>query len=383
MRVAFVIADLGMGGAEAQVCSLAAGLVRRGVKVQIIPMAPLIAEHPQLSSVLIPVRTLGMTQGRWTPGDFFRYLRTVREFRPDIIHAHMFHASLLARVGRLFTGGRVVCTVHGVLDGPSWIKEANIRTRIRERIYRLTDPLCDLTSQVSVAGAERYVAVGATPASKMQFVPNGVDCARFRPDPELRRWIRGELGLADMFTWIWIGRMQEQKDPWTLLEAFRIASASGRPCVLLVLGSGPLEKEVRARAATSEVAAKVRFLGERSDVPALLNGADGLVLSSIFEGLPMVLLEAAATGLPLVVTSPGAEAVVPEKSGWVVKTRDPQALAERMCSLMKLSPESRRAMGEAGRNYVQSRFSLDAVLDTWERVYSSLLEKSAHAETTG
>src|SRR5215831_1599569 len=76
MGVAFVIADLGMGGAEGQVCSLAAGLVRRGVEVQIIPMAPFIAEHPQLSSVLIPVRTLAMTQGRWTPGDFFRYLRT-------------------------------------------------------------------------------------------------------------------------------------------------------------------------------------------------------------------------------------------------------------------------------------------------------------------
>jgi glycosyltransferase involved in cell wall biosynthesis len=110
-------------------------------------------------------------------------------------------------------------------------------------------------------------------------------------------------------------------------------------------------------------------------VPALLNGADAYVLSSIREGFPMVLLEAAASGLPLVVTSTGAEAVVADRSGWVVGLRDPDALAERMCALMTLSPERRKAMGAEGRNFVSSRFALDAVLDTWERVYASLLEK--------
>ncbi len=374
MRVTFVITGLGMGGAEVQACSLAAGLLRRGASVQIVPMLSVIAEHPQLADGSIAVSSLGMTRGRWKPSHLVRYIKTVRAYRPDIVHSHMFHANLLARIGRPFIHAPLVCTEQNTFLIPELAKNnAAIRSRLRELAYRFTDPLCDLTTQVSAAGAERFVAIGATPASKMRFVPNAVDCERFRPDPALRRRIRDELGLGDVFTWIWIGRIQQQKDPWTMLQAFRVAAASATPCVLIVVGSGSLEQEMRQLATALGVASKVHFLGMRRDVPALLNGADGYVLSSRYEGFPMVLLEAAASGLPLVVTSAGAETVVPEKSGWVVEAGDPEALAERMCALMALPPDRRRAMGEEGRNFVSSRFSLEAVLDTWESVYASLM----------
>jgi glycosyltransferase involved in cell wall biosynthesis len=363
-----------MGGAEVQICMLAAGLLRRGASVQIVPMLSVIAEHPQLADGSIAVSTLGMTRGRWKPSHFVRYIKTVRAYRPDIVHSHMFHANLLARIGRPFIHTPLVCTAHNTFETPELAKNnAGIRSRLRELAYRFTDPLCDLTTQVSSAGAERFVAIGATPASKMRFVPNAVDCERYRPDPALRRRIRDQLGLGDVFTWIWVGRIQQQKDPWTMLQAFRVAAASATPCVLVVVGSGSLEQEMQQLATTLGIASKVHFLGMRRDVPALLNGADGYVLSSRYEGFPMVLLEAAASELPLVVTTAGAEAVVPEKSGWVVKAGDPDALAERMCALMALPPDRRRAMGEEGRNFVSSRFSLKAVLDTWESVYASLL----------
>jgi glycosyltransferase involved in cell wall biosynthesis len=361
-----------MGGAEVQVCTLAAGLVRRGATVQIISMMDAIANHPQLSTGSIPVRTLGMKRGHWKPGDLLHYIKLVRAYRPDIVHAQLFHATLLARLGRPFTSAPLVCTAQASIEGPERAKNAPIRTRLREVVYRLTDPLCNLTTQVSVEGAERYVAVGATPASKMLFVPNAIDSERFRPAPALRSQLRDELGLGEVFTWLWIARMEEQKDPWTLLEAFRLALHT-RPCVLVAVGVGRLDKEIRQRAAALGLTSKVHFLGLRSDIPALLNAADGFVLSSSYEGLPMVLLEAACTGLPLVVTSAGAEAVAADKSGWVVKTRDPQALAERMCALMDLPVEKRRAMGEAGRDFVTAKYGLDSVLDTWEGIYTSLL----------
>jgi glycosyltransferase involved in cell wall biosynthesis len=316
-----------------------------------------------------------MTRGRWKSSDLVHYTQIVRAYRPDIVHSQMFHANLLARFGRPFIRIPLVCTAQNIIEGPEHAKTAPLRTRLRELAYRLSDPLCDLTTQVSAAGARRYVAIGATPASKMQFVPNAIDCERFRPDPELRRRIREELGLADAFTWIWIGRMEQQKDPLTLLKAFQMATAAATSCVLVIAGSGSLEKEVREATETLGVASQVRFLGSRRDVPALLNGADGYVLSSRHEGLPMVLLEAAASGLPLVVTSAGAEAVIAERSGWVVPTRDPEALAERMRALMALSPERRKSMGEEGRSFVSSKFALEAVLDTWEGIYASILKK--------
>lgn len=364
-----------MGGAEVQLCMLAEGLRRRGAAVQIISMLSVIADHPQLAGGSIPVRTLGMNRGRWKPSHFVQYINAVREFRPDVIHAHMFHAILLARLGRPFTHGPLVCTAQNINERPEHDSAGSeVRGRLRELAYRFSDPLSELTTQVSTAGAERYVAIRAVPASKMKFVPNAVDVERFRPDPALRQRVRNELGLGEAFTWLSIGRLEPQKDPLTLLQAFRIA-ASASPCVLLVAGTGSLEKEVHDYASTLGIASKVKFLGLRRDVPALLNGADGYVLSSRYEGLALVLLEAAASGLPLVVTTAGAETVVPDKSGWVVEAGDPAALAERMCALMALPPNRRRAMGAEGRSFVSSRYSLEAVLDTWESVYASVLEK--------
>src|SRR5712692_8660423 len=110
MRISFVITGLGMGGAEVQLCMLAAGLMRRGAAVQIISMLSMIADHPELADGAIPVRTLGMSRGRWKPSHFVRYIQSVRAFRPDIIHAHMFHAIMLARLARPFTHGPIVCT---------------------------------------------------------------------------------------------------------------------------------------------------------------------------------------------------------------------------------------------------------------------------------
>src|SRR5258707_942607 len=141
MRIAFVITGLGMGGAEVQVCTLAAGFVRRGATVQIISMQSVIAEHPQLSAGSIDVRTLGMTRGRWKPSDLGHYVKIVRQYRPDIIHAQMFHANLMARLGRPFTRAPLVCTAQSINEGPEHVKNAPIRKRLREFVYRLTDPL--------------------------------------------------------------------------------------------------------------------------------------------------------------------------------------------------------------------------------------------------
>src|SRR6266851_416635 len=259
MRITFVITGLGMGGAEVQVCTLAAGLLRRGAALQIVAMLPDRAEHPQLSGGAITVDTLGMTRGRWQTSDLFRYAKTVRAFRPDIVHSHMVHANLLARLGRPLVRTPLVCTAQNIVEGPEHAKTAPLRTRLREIAYRLSDPLCELTTQVSAEGAKRYVAIGATPASKMRFVPNAVDCERFRPDPALRWRIRDELGLGDAFAWIWIGRIERQKDPWTMLQAFRVAAESVIPCVLVVVGSGSLEPEMRQLASTLGIDSKVRF----------------------------------------------------------------------------------------------------------------------------
>jgi glycosyltransferase involved in cell wall biosynthesis len=317
-----------------------------------------------------------MTRGRVRPNDLIRYVRAVREFKPDIVHAHMIHANLLARAGRLFVRVPLVCTAHNTTEKPdSSSGNGDRAVRLREFAYRISDPFCEMTTQVSSAGAERYVATKAVPRAKMRVVRNGVDLHRFQSDSSLRERTRADLGLGKTFTWIAVARLEQAKDPWTLLDAFQKIRCA-RDKVLLMVGSGTLESEIKSRIAQLGLTAQVRLLGSRTDVPALLNASDAYVLSSSWEGLPIALLEAAAVGLPLVVTAAGGapEVVVDGKSGWVVATHDSTALADRMSAVMELPVDAHTRMGKEGRNHVVSRFGLDAVLDEWQQIYRSLVD---------
>ena len=124
---------------------------------------------------------------------------------------------------------------------------------------------------------------------------------------------------------------------------------------------------------------RVRFLGFEPKVQRWMQAADGFVLSSRYEGLPMVLLEAGACGVPVVATDvPGTrEAIVNEETGWLAPAGDADALALAMAKLMRTPIEERRAMGERARRMVRERFSLETVLDRWEQLYAELLDRKS------
>jgi glycosyltransferase involved in cell wall biosynthesis len=250
---------------------------------------------------------------------------------------------------------------------------------LREILYRLTDPLCDLTTQVSRAGLERYVRVGAVPAHKIRLIPNGVDTVRFRPDREARGIMRDALGLQDSFVWLAVGRFERAKDYPNMLRAFAGVVARRPEARLLIAGQGTLQGEAEQLAAKLKIADRVHFLGVRKDIPALMNAADAYVMSSAWEGTPMVLLEAGATGLPIVATAVGGngEVIVDGQTGFLVPPGDSEALMQAMLRLMDLSPEERVRMGLAGRAHVEANYSLERVVDQWEKLYQELLQKAS------
>jgi glycosyltransferase involved in cell wall biosynthesis len=125
----------------------------------------------------------------------------------------------------------------------------------------------------------------------------------------------------------------------------------------------------------------VRFVGVRDDVPAFMSAADGYVMSSAWEGMPMVLLEGAAAGLPIVATRVGGnhEVVTEGESGLLVPPRDHEALAAAMLRLMALPEAQRREMGERGREHVRAHYGLSRVVDRWEDVYHEVLARKGLA----
>ena len=335
MRVILLSTNMARGGAETQVARLAIELRRRGWDVHVISLVQPTAFEEELADERVPLHAPGVAL---VPS-------LLRKLRPQIVHCHMFHANLLGRVARLaMPFPFVISTLHSMAE----TGRNSTDIRARDIAYHVTHRLADATVAVSRAVAERHARV--CPASLV--IPNGVDVERFRPDPLLRAQMRTELGLGDEFAWIAVGRLMWKKNYPAMLEAF---AQIGRG-ILLIAGSGPEEDRLRAMAGPN-----VRFLGARNGIPALLNAADGFVMTSVIEGLPVALLEAAATGLPCVSTPAGGVA----ETGVAIVTEDVAAAMRHVMA----DPGD---LGANARRIVTERYSMHAVVSQWEALYRSM-----------
>jgi len=373
-RILILITTLTFGGAETQVVRLATELKMRGWTVCVVCMVKPTAYTSQLEAEHIPVHSLDMRRGLADLRAVFRLKALIGDFRPDVVHCHMYHANLLGRVTRLFCRiPALVCTAHNFRetsekDGPTWHKEL---------LYRITDPLADKTTIICNAAFERYVRVGAVPRRKFQMVPNGIDTDHFTRSKDRRDRARAALGIGSEFVWLAVGRLVKQKDYPTLFRA--LERLKNEQFVLLIAGNGPLEEELKEECRARGLDGHVRFCGAREDILDLYSAADAFVMSSEFEGLSAALLEAASTGLPAVVTDVGgnADVVTDQITGYVVPPMAPKPLAEAMHRLMALSPECLQAMGDGARQLCHEQFRIAAVMDKWTDLYATF---PRHAE---
>ena len=365
-RIAFVVNALAPGGAEIQVSRLARGFKRRGCAVAVISMIRPQALVEDLVADGVEVSCLQMTPGVPNPAALLRLRRILTRFKPQVVHSHIAHANILSRLTRMLARMPVlVCTAHNIYEGGPLLTLA----------YRCTDRLADLTTNVSLAGVQRQLEQHSAAPERLCFVPNGLDLELFRPDLQLRARFRNELQVDTQFAWLAVGRMEEAKDYPAMIEAFAQVATRHPEAILLIAGRGSCEGDVREMIGRHRLENRVRLLGVRSDIPALMNAADAFVMSSRWEGMPLVLQEAAAVELPIVATDVGGnrEVVVANESGILVPSQNPPALAAAMQALMLMPPAQRAQMGRRGRAHVQAQFGIEHVLDLWESIYNKLL----------
>jgi glycosyltransferase involved in cell wall biosynthesis len=360
-----------MGGAEREVCYLAQAFHRRGWEVAAISMLPLERPVSELEAEGIYTSSLGMRRGLPDPRALGRLRGFIRRWQPDVLHAHMVHANLLARLSRLVVKTPVVIsTIHSQDEGAQW----------RYVAYRLTDRLSDVTTTVSQVAMAEAIRRGAVRPGSILLVPNGIGTSAYVRDASIRERIRASLGLGDRFTWLAVGRLVEAKGYLDMLAAFRQVREHHPGAVLMIAGNGPLEELIRTTARQAGIEHGVTLLGLRQDVPALMQAADAFVMSSKWEGLPMVLLEAGASSLPIVATDVGGsrDAILDGVSGHLTPAGDPVALAQAMCHVMKLGVRDREAMGAAGRGHICRTFDIEVVVDMWEALYAGAGSVRAH-----
>jgi glycosyltransferase involved in cell wall biosynthesis len=365
-HVALLIPGLDrIGGAERQLMLLAKGLRGRGWRVSVVALSGTGGDAAaELAGAGIAFLSLEMRKGLADPRGWLRFHRWLKQEKPGVVHAHLPHAAWMARWSRLATPVRVVVdTLHSSSTG----------TGVRRMGYRLSDWLSNEVTAVSHAVAAAHLA--AEMAAKITVIPNGVDMDAWRPDAAARAAVRGELAIENEFLWFAAGRLEPVKDYPTLLAAMAQLPSTAR---LVIAGTGPLEEQLRGLASQLCLQSRVRFLGFEQDVRRWMQAADGFVLSSRWEGLPMALLEAAACALPAVATDvPGTrEVIVHGGTGWLAAQGDPRALAEAMTRLMHTSLDGRRTIGEQARQRAFDSFSLELALTRWEALYSDLLQRN-------
>jgi glycosyltransferase involved in cell wall biosynthesis len=286
----------------------------------------------------------------------------IRRERPDIVHANSSKAGVLGRLAALLM--RVpsrVFTVHG------WAFKAY--TGLASSLYRWADrlmgPLTSLTICVSETERAAGLAAGTCRARSTVVIPNAVDvdaATRARHDGDPPRIIS-------------VGRLAAPKDALTLVRA--LAALGPIPFSALLVGDGPDREVVEAQVRSLELEARVALAGARTDVPALLAGADVFVLSSRSEGAPISILEAMAAGLPVVASEVGGvgELVADGETGLLVPAGDPERLAAALGSLLA-DPALRRRLGAAGHARARERFDLPAFRDAHLELYARELVRS-------
>jgi len=362
-RVALVIDELRAGGGERVVAHLAAGLPELGVRTIVICLRKkgLLAE--QLEAAGVAVRSIGSTKG-FDVGALLALGRELRRFQPDVINVHDRSSMPYVVLARyLGCPCPVVFTCHGLLYNAA--SEPKLR-------YRLALRAAAGIVAVSEEVAERHAAEYGLSASA-DIIPNGVPHhARSR---EQRQAVRWELGIPEeVFVFLSVGNARPEKGFEDLLEAAAALDTRRppRPFVCLVAGrmqnaqycAGLLERQ---RALNLEQ--QVRFLGFRSDTPALYSAADAFVLSSRSEGLPLVVLEAMMAGLPVIATRVGGVPdAVPSDGGLLVDAAEPAQLGHAMERLLADSSLC-EALGKQGQSHAAAQYGVEQMVARYVQAY--------------
>jgi glycosyltransferase involved in cell wall biosynthesis len=290
-----------------------------------------------------------------------RMLALFRRWRPDVVHTHnplVHHYGGLA--GRLAGAPVVVSTLHG-------INNISLKPGSREFIYRLMVPFTDQMVAVCASAYEYFSHNAMIPSYKLARIDNGIPLERFLKIPVARP--NGEFVFGT------VGRLVAMKDQNSLIEAFsRIAEEYPR-CRLEILGDGPLRPVLEQKIAALNLQDRVCLRGYSADVAGFLSTLHTFVLSSVTEGLPLTVLEAMASGLPIVGTDVGGMSELVQKAGcgWLCPPSAPEHLAKALRAALESSDRERS--GIRGRKFVQERYSVSRMTEQYERLFESVLDK--------
>ena len=305
-----------------------------------------------------------------------RLARTVRQRKIDVLHSHMFRASLFASPIGTLCGVPVIIETTHVRETwrKGWFKSKFI-------VDRAISHLIDRYIAVSEANSRYLIGQKGIPEKKVSVIQNGCSIERVDPQRAHPEGIRESLGFSNSdLVLLVMARLEPQKGHRILLQALSLLRAEFPSIRLICLGTGALKDELTKTARDLGLEKIVRFVGFRSNVGDWLAAVDIGVLPSFYEGLPLTAVETLAAGIPLVATAVDGtpEVVIDGETGHLVPPGDPAAMAEAIGRLAR-QPELRRKFALAGRDRVLKRFTVQRQVEQTSNLYLSEWRRRTHS----
>ena len=351
MKILYVITGLGLGGAEKVVCDLADQMILKGHDVKIVYLTGSVLVKPISPRIeLLPLH-LNSASNIFCASR--KYKKIIRDFSPDVIHSHMIHANIFARLNHLsFKYIRLICTAHNSNEGG----------RVRMLAYKLTNFLSNLNTNVSQEASKSLISKGAFNKNNLITVYNGIDLNKFN--------FFNKYKNSNELIFLSVGRFNKQKDYPNLFKAISsLKNKINKELKFYIAGDGELRPQLEQLIVDLGIANNVVLLGKRSDIPSLLNKADYFILSSRHEGLPTVVIEAMACGTFVIATDCGGSAEIMRDTGILVPPQNSEALAEAIKQAVNKTPLDIQENNLKARQRVEELFSLEKSVQNWLKLY--------------
>jgi len=372
-HVALAINKLSLGGSEKQLVLLARGLRSRGVRVTVVSLYGGGPREAELRDAGVEVYDAGLGRLRdgprrslRSPAAFLRLVRWFRRERPQVVHAFLYHSYVVATLAARTAGVPVV--VAGRRSMGTFKEGRPLSLTLERVVNRMTD----LVVANCEAVAREVLRQEGLPPDKLVVIHNGVP-----PPPPSAAPAPGPAGRSPVV--LCVANLMPYKGHGDLLAAAERLHHRGVRFTLVLVGDGPARAELEAQA--ERTGADVRFLGPRDDVPALMAGADVVVLPSLTEGLSNAVLEAMAAGRPVVATDVGGTREALGDAGVLVSPGSPGELADGLGGVLG-DREAALRLAARARERVASLFSVDVMVERHVELYESLVARCAGSSGT-
>jgi glycosyltransferase involved in cell wall biosynthesis len=365
IKILHLISSAGFFGAENMVAQLAVAQKKNGSCHPVVgvfknSLHPLVKveedfEKKGVETITIPCR------GKADPSAIFKVRRLIRDTRVDIIHGHGYKSNTYAFFASLPRTTRRVATCH------NWLGES-IKMKSYAALDRFLLRRFDAVAAVSNEVKDKLLLSGVSP-EKITIIRNGIETSVFQITTP-KREMKIKFNIPEDYAVIGtVGRISEEKGHRYMLAAAKTILDRYPKTIFIIIGDGPLRDELESEFGSQ----RIRFTGLRSDTPQWYHCMDIFVLPSLTEGLPLVVLEAMASGLPVVATRVGSVPTVVKESetGLLVEPGDANAIRMSLAELLN-KPDQARKMGDEGRKRVTEHYSAEGMASDYAKIYHRL-----------